>query len=226
MSIWPPWPFSAWLHRAGQAKPISVPLAFFESGWQKIGVFLYEWLQIDGTPLSWLYEMAEDRFVADGSGRIRLSYRKMMALLQSAARRDGEGLMLVVCPASVLLNWAEKIDRFYKGMEYAVYYGPERDLQKAGELGLILTTYGVVRQDLDILRMYPFDIILFDGIQHLKNRNTAIHQAAAGLDGRVKIGLTGTPVENSLQDLRSLFDIYLPVFWAVSGNLSGCMFSR
>jgi superfamily II DNA or RNA helicase len=249
-----------------------------------------EWLQIDGTPLSWLYELAEDRFVADGSGRIRLSYREMialsavipdieiafkkkplqkrlaglldvtswtddasltqapehlrsyqrnglawlnqlcrlgfgglladdmglgkthqgLALLQSAARKGGEVLMLVVCPASVLLNWAEKIDRFYKGMEYAVYYGPQRNLQKAREQGLILTTYGVVRQDLDILQMCPFDIILLDEIQHLKNRNTAIHRAAAGLNGRVKIGLTGTPVENSLQDLRSLFDICLP----------------
>ena len=251
-----------------------------------------EWLQIDGTPLSWLYELAEDRLEADGSGRIRLSYREMMALsavipdieiafkkkslrkrlaglldvtswtddasltqapehlrsyqrnglawldqlfrlgvgglladdmglgkthqglalLQSAARKGGEVLMLVVCPASVLLNWAEKIDRFYTGMKYAVYYGPERDLQKASEQGLILTTYGIARQDLELLQLYSFDIILLDEIQHLKNRNTAIHRAAAGLNGRVKIGLTGTPVENSLQDLRSLFDICLPGF--------------
>ncbi len=76
--------------------------------------------------------------------------------------------------------------------------------------GIILTTYGVVRQDLEQLRMCSFDIILLDEIQNLKNRKTAIHQAVASLNGRVKIGLTGTPIENSLQDLRSLFDICLP----------------
>ncbi|MDP3480849.1 MAG: DEAD/DEAH box helicase [Desulfoprunum sp.] len=251
-----------------------------------------EWLQIDGTPLSWLYKLAEDRLVTDGSGRIRLSHREVMALtaiipdieiaieqkplrkrltdlldvtcwtddgsleqvpdhlrlyqrhglawlsqlfklgigglladdmglgkthqglalLQSVARGGEKTLMLVVCPASVVLNWAEKIDRFYPGMDYAVYYGPQRDLQKAQERGLILTTYGVVRQDQDLLQRYPFEIIVLDEIQHLKNRNTATHRAVAALNGRVKIGLTGTPVENSLQDLRSLFDICLPGF--------------
>ena len=251
-----------------------------------------EWLQVDGTPLSWLYELADGRLTDDGTGRIRLSYREMLALsavlpdveiafrqkplrkrlaglldpatwtdvttlaqapahlrsyqrnglawlsqlvrigvgglladdmglgkthqglalLQSAARKGGEGLLLVVCPASVLLNWAEKIDRFYPGLNYAVYYGPQRDLQKAREHGLILTTYGVVRQDLEQLAASAFDIILLDEIQHLKNRTTAIHRAVAALNGRVKIGLTGTPVENSLQDLRSLFDICLPGF--------------
>jgi SNF2 family DNA or RNA helicase len=84
------------------------------------------------------------------------------------------------------------------------------DLTTVLEKGLILTTYGVVRQDLEQLRAYSFDIILLDEIQHLKNRTTAIHRAVAALDSPVKIGLTGTPVENSLQDLRSLFDICLP----------------
>lgn len=251
-----------------------------------------QWLQINDTRLSWFYDLMADRFDADGSGRIRLSYREMLALtaiipevtisvntkfsrqrltdlldvsswtddtsltqvpghlrsyqrnglawlnrlfklgigglladdmglgkthqglaLLQAAARDGEGpLMLVVCPASVVLNWAEKIDVFYQGLDYGVYYGPQRDLEKAQQQGIIITTYGVIRQDLDQLRMLSFDIILLDEIQHLKNRTTAVHQAVAGLNGRVKIGLTGTPVENSLQDLRSLFDICLPGF--------------
>lgn len=249
-----------------------------------------EWLQIEGGPLSWLYDLAEDRMAADGSGKIRLSYREILALtavmpeitvtikqkaarkkltglldtacwsddamltrvpehlrayqrnglawlnrlfklgigglladdmglgkthqglalLQMAVRDDKKGLMLVVCPASVVLNWAEKIDGYYQDLPYDVYYGPQRDLDKALERGLILTTYGVVRQDLEQLRLCSFDIILLDEIQNLKNRTTAVHQAVAALNSRVKIGLTGTPIENSLQDLRSLFDICLP----------------
>ncbi len=251
-----------------------------------------EWLQIDGTPLSWLYDLADERLAGDGSGRIRLSHREVLrltaiipdidiaveqkplrkrlgdlldmtcwtddssleqvpvhlrpyqrnglawlnqlyrlglgglladdmglgkthqglALLQSVARGGEKGLMLVVCPTSVLLNWAEKIDQFYPELAYAVYYGQQRDLDRASERGLILTTYGMVRQDLELLRFCPFSIILLDEIQQLKNHNTAVHRAVAELNGRVKIGLTGTPVENSLQDLRSLFAICLPDF--------------
>ncbi len=250
------------------------------------------WLKLDGTPLSWLYDLPEDRFTTDGSDRIRLSYREMLhlaalvpqleargrnsslspslsrlldpslwsedggledmpahlrpyqrnglawlsrldhlgigglladdmglgkthqglALLRHAAQ-DGDrngGNLLVICPASVLLNWAEKIDSFYSDLDYAVYYGPQRDLPAALTHRLVLTTYGIVRQDLDLLQPQAFDIILLDEIQHLKNPATAAHRAVRDLNGRIKIGLTGTPVENSLQDLRSLFDICLP----------------
>ncbi len=249
-----------------------------------------EWLQLEETALAWFHNLPENRFSADGSGKIRLSYREILALaavmpevqinvsqgpprqqlaglldtacwaddttlahapdhlrsyqrnglawlnrlvklgigglladdmglgkthqglalLQMAVREGRKGLLLVVCPASVVLNWAEKIDGYYQGLDYAVYYGPQRDLGKARERRLILTTYGIVRQDLEQLRLCDFDVILLDEIQNLKNRTTAIHQAVAALNGRVKIGLTGTPIENSLQDLRSLFDICLP----------------
>ena len=249
-----------------------------------------EWLQLEGTALSWFHDLPESRFAVDGSGKIRLSYREMLtltalipevqlavnqeprrkqlaalldstswsddanlkqapehlrsyqrnglawlyrlvqlgigglladdmglgkthqglALLQMAMRKGEKLLMLVVCPASVVLNWAEKIDDFYPDLRYAVYYGQQRDLDKARQKGVLLTTYGVVRQDLEQLSLCAFDVILLDEIQNLKNRDTAIHQAVAALNGRVKIGLTGTPVENSLQDLRSLFDICLP----------------
>ena len=249
-----------------------------------------QWLQLENTPLSWLYELDKNRFTTDGSGRVCLSYREMLAmaavipevtisvkkkglrqrlhdlldvtcwtdasslaqvpehlrpyqrnglawlnrlftlgigglladdmglgkthqglaLLQAVAREDKQRLMLIVCPASVVLHWAETIDEFYQSLDYCVYYGPQRDLAKAKKSGLILTTYGLVRQDLDQLRSCVFDIIFFDEMQNLKNRTTAIHQAAASLNAPVKIGLTGTPIENSLQDLRSLFDICLP----------------
>lgn len=249
------------------------------------------WLKLDNTPLSWLYDLPEDRFAADGSGRIRLSYQEMLqlaaivpqletpehdrslphklaglldvagwsedrppgpipahlrpyqrnglawlarldrlgigglladdmglgkthqalALLQHTAGQDGRnGRNLVVCPASVLLNWAEKIDTFYPGLDYAVYYGPQRDLQAALSRRLLLTTYGIARQDRDLLEPHAFDIVLLDEIQHVKNSSTASHRAVRDLNGRLKIGLTGTPVENSLQDLRSLFDLCLP----------------
>jgi SNF2 family DNA or RNA helicase len=133
-----------------------------------------------------------------------------LALLQSAARQDTKRLMLVVCPASVVLNWAEKIDTFYRGLDYGVYHGPDRDLEKIRKKSVIVTSYGIVRQDLEQLQKFSLDIILLDEIQQLKNHETHIHHAVKSLAGRVKIGLTGTPIEDSLQDLRSLFEICLP----------------
>ncbi|MGW8195146.1 MAG: DEAD/DEAH box helicase [Desulforhopalus sp.] len=249
-----------------------------------------EWLQINKTPLSWFYNLADDRLDPDGSGKIRLSYREVialvatipelevsitdslprkrfarlidisswsdedtlsavphhlrsyqrnglawlvqlyrlgigglladdmglgkthqgLALLQSIAGQKEAGKMLVICPASVVLHWADKIDGFYRGLPYTLHYGPQRDLEKIEDQGVVLTTFGVVRRDLEQLQKHRFDIILVDEIQNLKNRGTAIHKAVAALDARVKIGLTGTPIENSLQDLRALFEICLP----------------
>ena len=161
--------------------------------------------------LAWVYRLFKlgiGGLLADDMGLGKT--HQGLALLQMVAREGRKGVTLVVCPASVVLNWAEKIDTFYPELDYAVYYGAERNLDHAMKRRLLLTTYGIVRQDLELLRPLTFDIILLDEIQHVKNRSTAVHQAIAALSSRVKIGLTGTPVENSLQDLRSLFDICLP----------------
>ncbi len=247
-----------------------------------------EWLRLDGTPLSWLHDLTEERLHADG--RIRLSYRELLALtslipevkvalrkrtprqrltslldaeawsdaaslpespahlrpyqrnglawlyrlhrlgigglladdmglgkthqalalVQVVVKAGAGGPILVICPASVLLGWAEKITRFYPDLDHGLYYGPQRNLAEVQDRRLILTTYGIVRQDQELLQPLAFELIFLDEIQHLKNPATGVHQAVAALKSRVKIGLTGTPVENSLQDLRALFDICLP----------------
>ncbi len=161
--------------------------------------------------LAWLYTLYELGFggiLADDMGLGKT--HQGLALLATARRRKKEHIMLVVCPASVLPHWRDKIDRFYPEMIYGIYYGPNRDLSEAGQSGLILTTYGIVRSDREKFAEIPFEIILLDEIQNLKNPRTTIHQAVSFLQSRVKIGLSGTPIENSLTDLYSLFNICLP----------------
>jgi len=161
--------------------------------------------------LAWLYTLYELGFggiLADDMGLGKT--HQGLALLETAGRRKKEQTVLVVCPASVLPHWRDKIDCFYAGMSYSLYYGPNRDLNKARQSGIILTTYGIVRTDREELVEIPFDIILLDEIQNLKNPKTTIHQAVSSLQSRVKIGLSGTPIENSLIDLYALFDICLP----------------
>lgn len=136
-----------------------------------------------------------------------------LALIELVQHERQTGRVLVVCPASVLLHWAEKIDQFYSDLQYYLYYGPERDVSQWSEKKLVITTYGVLRTDQETLRQGDFEIIILDEVQALKNRNTATHQAVKSISGRVKIGLSGTPIENSLADLYSIFDICLPGFF-------------
>ncbi len=168
--------------------------------------------------LAWLhtlYELGFGGMLADDMGLGKT--HQGLALLAAVRRRKKEQIMLVVCPASVLSHWRDKIDRFYPEMDYSLYYGPNRLLSEAGQSGLILTTYGIVRSDREQFAEIPFEIILLDEIQNLKNPKTTVHQAVSGLQSRVKIGLSGTPIENSLTDLYSLFDICLP---GIFGNIN------
>ncbi|MBW2658665.1 MAG: DEAD/DEAH box helicase [Deltaproteobacteria bacterium] len=168
--------------------------------------------------LSWLhtlYDLGLGGILADDMGLGKT--HQGLALLEMVGRRKKEHVMLVVCPASVLLHWRDKIDRFYPEMEYCFYYGQGRDLRRAAQSGLILTTYGVVRSDREQLAEMSFEVILLDEIQNLKNRKTGIHKAVDSLQSRVKIGLSGTPIENSLMDLYALFNICLP---GIFGTLS------
>ncbi len=161
--------------------------------------------------LGWLhtlYELGLGGVLADDMGLGKT--HQGLALLEIVRKRKKGQIMLVICPASVLLHWRDKIDRFYPGMNYSIYYGSSRNLGKAIESGLILTTYGIVRSDRESMAEISFEIILLDEIQNLKNRKTGIHKAVDSLQSRVKIGLSGTPIENSLTDLYALFNICLP----------------
>lgn len=161
--------------------------------------------------LAWLhtlYELGLGGLLADDMGLGKT--HQGLALLQTVNKKEKEQIMLIVCPASVLNHWRNKIDRFYPGMDYSIYYGARRDLTRAVESRLIITTYGIVRSDREQMGEISFEIILLDEMQNLKNHKTAIHKAVDALQSRVKIGLSGTPIENSLSDLFALFNICLP----------------
>jgi len=169
--------------------------------------------QRDG--LSWLftlYKLGLGGILADDMGLGKT--HQALALIETALRQATVPLpILIVCPASVLLHWADKINRFYPDLRYALYYGPNRDLQAALAEQVIITTYAITRVDRELLTEYRFELIIFDEIQTLKNRNTATYQANRAIRTRVAFGLSGTPIENSLEDLFSLFSICLPGFF-------------
>ncbi len=117
---------------------------------------------------------------------------------------------LIVCPAAVLYHWPEKQQTFFPHLSMSVYHGPQRDLKQALASRIIVTTYGILRQDIDELGLIKFKLVIFDEMHHLKNKKTSTFKAAGLLLAGTTFGLTGTPVENNIQELETLLTICLP----------------
>lgn len=113
------------------------------------------------------------------------------------------GRTLVVAPTSVLYNWAEEIARFRPGLRYAVYHGAQRQLDPAAEV--ILTTYAILRLDVERLAQEAWDTVVLDEAQAIKNPDSQVASAAYRLRAGFRLTLSGTPVENRLDDVWSQF---------------------
>jgi superfamily II DNA or RNA helicase len=111
------------------------------------------------------------------------------------------GRSLVVAPTSLLGNWAEEIARFRPALRVATYHGADRDLEDAADV--TLTTYALLRRDVERLTARPWTTVILDEAQTIKNPESQVAQAAWGLVAERRIALTGTPVENHLADLWS-----------------------
>jgi superfamily II DNA or RNA helicase len=119
-----------------------------------------------------------------------------------------EGRTLVVCPKSVVYNWADEIARFRPGLRTATYHGPKRELSLDADV--TLTTYAVLRLDVDELAAVSWDAIVLDEAQAIKNAFSQTARAAFALKGGFRIALSGTPVENRLEELWSLMHFANP----------------
>jgi SNF2 family DNA or RNA helicase len=111
------------------------------------------------------------------------------------------GRALVVCPKSVVHNWMDEIQRFRPGLRAAIYHGPKRQLDRAADV--TLTTYAVLRLDASQLALEAWDVVVLDEGQAIKNLGSQTARAAFGLKGKSRIVLSGTPVENRLEELWS-----------------------
>ncbi len=123
------------------------------------------------------------------------------------------GRTLVVAPTSVLRNWGAEIERFRPGLTHATYHGPDRALDPAA--AVTLTTYAILRRDIERLAAQRWETVVLDEAQTIKNPDSQVARAAYELRAPFLIALTGTPVENRLEDLWSLFH------WLDRGLLGG-----
>ena len=161
----------------------------------------------------WLRFLCENRLgglLCDdmGLGKTLQTLTLLVSLLEEGKASEP---FLVVCPTSVLPHWRDQIKRHAPGLRPVIHHGAQRRPPTGLRKGdVLVTSYGVLRRDAEELSAIPFSVAVFDEIQQVKNRQTRSWQAVSQLVADVRLGLTGTPVENSLADLKALFDLVLP----------------
>ena len=108
-------------------------------------------------------------------------------------------------PRSLLNNWKNELENFNPNLSFYTYYGASRDSELFKKYNVILTTYALVRNDIEKLKAIKFDTIILDESQNIKNVDSKISRAVMLLEAKHKFALSGTPIENSLFELYSLF---------------------
>jgi superfamily II DNA or RNA helicase len=137
-----------------------------------------------------------------------------LTLLLKVRQEEGSKPVLVVAPTSVLVNWEREIERFAPELTRVTWHGSDRkeNAEKLGSVDVVLTSYALVRRDLAELKKVAFRCIVLDEAQNIKNSDSATAQACKSLPADTRLALTGTPLENRLTELWSLFDFLMPGF--------------
>ena len=117
---------------------------------------------------------------------------------------------LIIMPKSLIYNWESEIKKFSPTLKCGIYYGNFRDKTIFNEVDTIITTYGTVRNDIEYLKEMKFDLIVLDESQNIKNVNAQTTKAVMLLDAKYRLALSGTPIENNLGELYSLFRFLNP----------------
>jgi SNF2 family DNA or RNA helicase len=128
------------------------------------------------------------------------------------------GRTLVVTPTSVLYNWMEEIARFRPGLRASLHHGPRRALDPTADM--TLTSYAILRLDADLLCSVDWETVVLDEAQNVKNPGSQAAQVAFRLRAGFRLTMTGTPIENRLDELWSQFHFTNPGFLGTLGDFS------
>ena len=121
---------------------------------------------------------------------------------------------LVVCPASLILNWKDELTKFAPNLEVALMMGTAAErkaiMARSSQAQVWVTSYELLRQDIKYYQEQPFYCCILDEGQHIKNQSTLVSKAVKQVDCQQRFVLTGTPIENRLSELWNLFDFLMP----------------
>ena len=162
--------------------------------------------------LSWMHSLQTNGFsgiLADDMG-LGKTVQALAYLLKEKECNTAVGASLIVAPTSLMGNWLAEAQRFTPDLKVLVYHGSERHLEKFDDYDLVISTYGTVARDKAIFLQYTFYYLILDEAQFIKNARTKTTQIMQQLHAKFRLCLTGTPLENHLGELWSLFHFLMP----------------
>ena len=165
--------------------------------YQKYG---YKWLK-------YLTDNSLGACLADDMG---LGKTLQAIALISKLHEEKKKKSMVIMPKSLIYNWENEIKKFSTKLKVGVYYGINRDFSSLKKVDVILTTYGTIRNDIENLLEEKFDMLILDESQNIKNVNSQTTKAVLLLNAKKRVALSGTPIENNLLELYSLFRFLNP----------------
>jgi superfamily II DNA or RNA helicase len=162
--------------------------------------------------LSFLREFGLGGILADDMG-LGKTVQVLALLRANRTKSKTTGLpTLVLAPRSLVYNWIDEAKRFTPTLKVVEYRGPGREAmrEKFSDYDIIVTTYGTLRRDVDFLATVEFDTLVLDEAQAVKNRDSLSAKASRLIQAQNRLALTGTPIENHLGELGSIFEILNP----------------
>lgn len=170
--------------------------------------------QVEGVHwLERLRTMFLNGILADDMG-LGKTLQAIVALTQF--RKANSAAALIVCPTSLLYNWKEEFSKFNPKLKVTVIDGVpsqrKKFIQSCSEYDVIVTSYSLLQKDIEYYDAYRFSYMILDEAQHIKNRGTRNAKSVKQVEAEHKLILSGTPIENSLEELWSLFDYLMPGF--------------
>lgn len=163
--------------------------------------------------LKWLYYLYQNNrngCLADDMG---LGKTLQVIALLTLVQKELQQPAIIIMPNSLIFNWENELKRFAPQLSYYVYYGKNRNLDEAFKADLILTTYTIVRLDAQILKDFSFHYVILDESQAIKNYDAKTTKGVRLLNGSHKLALSGTPIENNITELYSLFSFLEPTMF-------------
>ncbi len=165
--------------------------------------------------LDWLEFLR--RFQFGGILADEMGLGKTLQVLAMLWKQKEEGIgepSLVVCPTTLVWNWQAEVKKFLPDFKTLIVHGPDRRqyFDQIKEVDLVITSYGTLRRDVQLYQNFQFHYIILDEAQNIKNRHTLNARVSKQLNSRYRLVLTGTPLENSIADVWSIFDFLMPGF--------------
>ena len=171
------------------------------------------------TGVKWLYNLAKTGFggiLADEMGLGKTI--QVIYYIKQMLKDNPTSKFLIVVPTSLAYNWEHEFDSFASQIKKAICIGSKEKrkhiLKDLNKINVIITTYGLLREDEEIYENLNFNTMIIDEAQNIKNNHAGITKVVKSIKAETKFALTGTPLENSILELWSIFDFIMPGYLA------------